>query len=171
MRDAISDLIIALQGHKVTKKLRSTETRGTVAGELASAFKRLNSDEADLTPFLALARLVAQRASDVEAWKAVLQLIADLARRTPPSSILPSFGSTTRIFSSASQEGSEQTRRLVEPLLREELRDCSYVEVEGFFDKYFEKKKWTEKSKQIYETVKHRIAFPDPPHEDAVWRW
>ncbi|KAI9710009.1 MAG: hypothetical protein M1828_002338 [Chrysothrix sp. TS-e1954] len=171
IRDAISALVIALAGHKVAKKLRSTETRGTVAGALASAFKRLDSDEADLKPFLTLAKLVAHRAPDVETWKAVLQLIADLARRTPPSSVPPSFGSTPRIFSSASQEGSEQTRRLVEPLLREELRDCSYVEVEGFFDKYFEKKKWTEKSKQIYKTVKDRIAFPDPPHEDAVWRW
>ncbi|KAI9708264.1 MAG: hypothetical protein M1828_003092, partial [Chrysothrix sp. TS-e1954] len=168
IRDAISDLVITLQGHKVAKKLRSPETQGTVAGELTSAFKRLDSDKADLTPFLALAKLVAQRASDVETWKAVRQLIADLARRTPPSSIRPSFGSTPRIFSSASQEGSEQTRRLVEPLLREELRDCSYVEVEGFFDKYFEKKKWTEKSKQIYKTVKDRITFPNPPHEDAL---
>ena len=157
--------------HKVAKKLRWKETKGTIAGELASAFRRLDSDEADLTPFLPLAELVAQRASDTETWKGVLQLIALLARRTPPSSIPPSFSSTPRTFSSASQEGSEQTRRLVEPWLREELHDCSYMDVKGFFEKYFEKKEWTEQSKQIYETVKDSIVIPDPPHEDAVWRW
>ncbi|KAI9710429.1 MAG: hypothetical protein M1828_002159, partial [Chrysothrix sp. TS-e1954] len=170
-KELVPELIGRLQIHKVAKKLRSKETKGTIAGELASAFRRLDSDEADLTPFFPLAKLVAQRASDTETWKAVLQLIADLARITPPSSIPPSFSSTPRTFCSASQEGSEQTRRLVEPLLREELHDCSYIDVEGFFEKYFEKKDWTEKSKQIYETVKDSLVFPDPPHQDVIWGW
>lgn len=59
----------------------------------------------------------------------------------------------------------------------EEIKDCIYRDVGGFFSKYFEGKEWTERSKEIYNAVKDRhidgrwIDFPDPPAQNAVWEW
>lgn len=59
----------------------------------------------------------------------------------------------------------------------EEIRNCTYRGVRGFFTKYFEHKDWTQRSKDIYNAVKTRhidgrwVDFPDVPVEKAVQRW
>ena len=71
----------------------------------------------------------------------------------------------------------EQTKRLLELSLFNEIKDCTYRNVEGFFAKYFEGNKWSKRSKEIYEAMKDRHVdgrwtdFPDPPREHAVWNW
>ena len=82
---------------------------------------RITADSAEAKPFLPLAQTIPDQASDVDTWKAVLDLIAEVTKTTPDRSIPPSF------YPSASKQGS---------VLREELRDCSFVNVEGFFEKY-----------------------------------
>lgn len=58
-----------------------------------------------------------------------------------------------------------------------EIKSCTYRGVGGFFAKYFEGRKWSNQSKEIYEAVKDRYVdgrwtdFPDPPDESAVWDW
>lgn len=175
MRDAISSLISTLVSHPVAKKLRLRESGGTVARELSLILTKLVSDECDLQPFEPLTTLVAQEVPDPEIdlkiWKAVLNLLSSLSRITPPSSIPPTFGATPRTFTSASQQGSEQTVDLVEPLLREELRNRCYVKVEGFFQKYFETRTWSSISDRIIAAVGPNLNFPLVPTEDAVWNW
>lgn len=57
-----------------------------------------------------------------------------------------SFDGTPITSSSASQQGGEQTQKLVEGRVFEEIRGCTYQNVEGFFSKYFEGKPWTERT-------------------------
>ena len=58
-----------------------------------------------------------------------------------------------------------------------EIKGCTYRDVGGFFEKYFEGRPWSRKSKAIYNAVKTQYRgerwadFPDPPNEDAVWDW
>ena len=58
-----------------------------------------------------------------------------------------------------------------------EIKGCTYRDVDGFFEKYFEGRRWSRKSKAIYSAVKKQYKggrwtdFPDPPDEDAVWNW
>lgn len=58
-----------------------------------------------------------------------------------------------------------------------EIKGCAYRNVGGFFEKYFEGRPWSRKSKAIYNAVKKQyrggrwIDIPDPPDEDAVWGW
>ena len=172
-KDAISSLVGALQCHGVAKKLRSRETKGIVAGELGSLFGRLYSDNADVTPFLPLAKLVVREATDIEIWREVLELIATLARRTPPRRIGPSFDGTPRTHSSASfQDSSEQTRRKLGPELIYELKNNTFSPVEGFFTKYFDDKHWTPKSRETYDAAKERFNFPaQNPTQENVWDW
>ena len=177
MKDALSSLIGALQVHRVAKRLRSKDFAGTVAGELATLFNRLDSGQIATGAFQPLVLAVTRKASDVEIWKQVFLLIASASRITPPPSVDASFGATPRTYSSASHEGSEQTERLLHDALRDELRGCVYVKVQGFFEKYFEDKSWSQKGKEIYESVKHMhmgdrwTTFPDVPTEGAVWEW
>jgi Fungal protein kinase len=65
----------------------------------------------------------------------------------------------------------------ISKVLKNGIRNCTYQNVEGFFPKYFEARKWSKRSKEIYQVLKHRhvdgrwIDFPDPPDERAVWKW
>ena len=116
------------------------------------------------------------KASDIEIWKLVLHLIVSASRITPPPS-KPSYGGTPRTYSSASHQGSEETRKLLEDILRDELWDCSFIKVSGFFEKYFDGKSWTQQGKDIFDSIKHTYvndrwtSFPNPPTESAVWQW
>ena len=158
------------------KKLRSKDFTGTVAGELAKLFNRLDSGQIGTGAFQSLVLAVTRRASDVEIWKQVL-LITSTSRITSPPSIGASFGAIPRTYNSASHEGSEQTERLLHDALRDELRGCSYVKVQGFFENYFEDKSWSQKGKEIYDSVKHMhmgdrwATYPDVPTKGAVWEW
>ena len=59
-------------------------------------------------------------------------------------------------------------------MIRQELHDCTYEHVDGFWEKYFEDKEWVEKSEQICELVKENGRWDSltrPPTEEAVWNW
>ncbi len=126
-------------------------------------------------------KLVLIKAEDVEIWTAMLDFIARtrpiLQPTTPPTSVPASFDGTPITHSSASQQGGEQTRKLVERRIFEEIKNCTYRNVGGFFSKYFEGKDWTEQTKKIYRAVQGQKAggrwteFPDPPVQDAVVEW
>lgn len=124
--------------------------------------------------FLPFAKLVANNASDVDTWKAVLDLIAKFRETTPNRIIEPTFGGTPRTCTSSTYQGSEQTKSFLEPAIRQELYNCTYEHVDGFWEKYFEDKEWAEKSEQIYERMKkfgQLNNLPQPPREEAVWNW
>ena len=59
----------------------------------------------------------------------------------------------------------------------EEIKHCTYRDVQGFFSKYFEGKDWTERSMEIYRAVEVQHVngrwtdFPDPPVQNAVLEW
>ena len=126
-----------------------------VAGELATLFNRLDSGQIATGAFQPLVLAVTQKASDVEIWKHVFLLIASASRIKPPPSVDASFGATPTTYSSASHKGSKQTERLLYDALRDELRGCACVKVQGFFERYFEGRSWSQKGKEIYESVKH----------------
>ena len=176
VKDAISSLIIALQGHRVAKRLRSKDTGGAVDRELASIYVRIGVENFEPAPFLPLIHTVVKKASDIEIWKSILQLVVSTSRITPPPS-KPSYGGTPIKYGSASHQGSEQTKMLLEQALRDELWDCSYINVPGFFEKYFGGKSWTQQSKDMFDKIKQEHAdgrwttFPNPPAQDAVWQW
>ena len=59
----------------------------------------------------------------------------------------------------------------------DEIRNCTYQDVDGFFTKYFEGKDWTERIKKIYRAVQGQPVngrwtdFPDPLVQNAVYGW
>jgi hypothetical protein len=176
-RGAISRLLSTLQGEEAALQLSSRISSHDIASELALLFGRVRKGDFNYDDYRQLVRLVARKASDSDIWSAVLDLVAKLSRRTPPTSILATFDSTPITHSSASQQGSEQTRALVERKVFEEIRFCTYRDVEGFFEKYFEGKDWTRRASKAYEAVKDRhvngawTGLPDPPVQADVLQW
>lgn len=173
----ISRLLYALQGHEVALDLRSKIGNNDIASELSELFKHVRSGRYNYEHYRALSRLVIKQASDVDIWNAVFDLIITVSRTTPPTSIPPSFDGTPITISSSSFQGSEQTRKIIESAMFYEIKGCTYRDVDGFFEKYFEGRRWSRKSKEIYNAVKKQYRggrwtdFPDPPDEDAVWDW
>jgi hypothetical protein len=118
---AISRLLITLIGEEAVFNLRSRTSSWGAFISFRTCPERW--------------QLVIQKAPDVDTWNAVFYLI--ISRLTPSSTVLPSFNSTPITPSSASRQGGEQTREVVERKVFEEIRFC---DVEGFFQKYFEGK-------------------------------
>lgn len=125
-----------------------------------------------------LSRLVIRQAQDVDVWASVVALIQATSHSTPPPS-LPQSVATPITHSSASQQGSEQTRRKIEHRVFEEIRHCTHRAVGGFHEKYFQGNKWNRRAKQIWQRAKSHynnddkrwIQLPDTPTEDEVCRW
>jgi Fungal protein kinase len=174
---AVSRLLHTLMGHDVALTLRSKTGNENLASELSTLFRRVQNNDFNYQLYRPLLLLVIDNISDFAIWNAVFDLINPISQTTPPTSIPPSFDGTPVIFSSASMQGGEQTNRLLEISLFDEIKNCTYREVEGFFTKYFEGKEWSKQSREIYEAVKDRhvdgrwTSFPDPPDENAVWDW
>ncbi|KAL2371887.1 hypothetical protein RJ035_001594 [Blastomyces gilchristii] len=174
--DAVSKLLTTLMGEKSAFHLRSPASDKNVASELSRLFTYLQNDDFNYEHYRALIRLVIEKATDVDIWKAVLDLIVT-SRSTPPTTIPPSFDGTPVKSTSSSQKGSEQTRELVNLRIFEEIRGCTFRGIEGFFDKYFEGKDWSSKADAICQRVLapdsdgNWAQFPDPPTQNNVLTW
>ena len=148
-----------------------------MATELLRIRKRIQNGDYNYENYRALSQLVIKKASDVKIWNAVFDLTITLFQTSPPESVVPSFDGTPITHSSASHQGSEQTKDFLEGPLFHEIKNCTYRGVDGFFSKYFEGKEWSEQGKEIYNAVKDRHIdgqwsdFPSPPEETAVWEW
>ena len=174
---AISRLLTTLMGCEVALDLQSKTGSGDIASDLSGLWRRVRNGNFNYEHYRALSQLVVKQASDVNIWNAVFDLINTVSRTTPPTSIPVSFDGTPTTSSSASQQGGEQTQKLVEGRIFEEIRGCTYQSVEGFFSKYFEGKPWTERTKEIYQAVQERHVdgrwtdFPQTPVQNEVFKW
>ncbi|EDN11291.1 predicted protein [Histoplasma mississippiense (nom. inval.)] len=187
-RNAISKLLSALQGEDAAYSLRSRVSNGDMVSDLAHLVERLRKAQENFKygDYRPLVNLVIQRppteSQNVETWnfdvwKAVFTLIDNAPRTTPPASVPPSFDGTPVKSTSSSQKGSEQTLELVNPRIFEEIRGCTFRDVKGFFEKYFEEKNWSSKADAICQRVLapdsdgNWAQFPDPPTQDNVLAW
>jgi len=174
---AISRVLSTLQGHEVALDLRSKIGNSNIATELSKLFGLVQSGRYNYEHYRALSRLVVKKAPDVDIWNAVFDLIITVSRTTPPTSVPVSFDGTPITHSSSSQQGGEQTQKMVEGRIFEEIRVCTYQDVDGFFSKYFEGKPWTERTKEIYQAVQERHVdgrwtdFPQSPVQSAICEW
>ncbi|KAL9098173.1 MAG: hypothetical protein Q9163_006116 [Psora crenata] len=173
---AISRLLTTLMSHEVALHLRS-KIGGYIDSDLVELRRRVRNGNFNYEHYRALSRLVVKQASDVDVWNDVFDLITTVSRTTPPTSIPVSFDGTPITSSSASQQGGEQTQKLVEARIFEEIRECTYQDVDGFFSKHFEGKPWTEHTKRIYQAVQERHVdgrwtdFPQTPVQNDVCQW
>ena len=177
LQKATSRLLSALMGSDMALYLPSKTGNRNVASDLLRVRERVQKGDFHYEHYRPLSRLVIKKASDIEIWNAVFDLVITLSRISPPASVPVSFDGTPITHSSASQQGDEQTKELLNGPIFHEIKRCTYRNVGGFFSKYFEGKQWSERSKEIYNATKDRHVdgrwtdFPDPPVQNAVWEW
>ncbi|OJD12146.1 hypothetical protein AJ78_07217 [Emergomyces pasteurianus Ep9510] len=178
-RTAISKLIVALQGADAASKLPS-QVNESLDLDLAGLYMRLGKEKGSFNynPYRDLVRLVIQKAPDVDIWKAVYQVIETVSQLTPPATVLPTSDGTPWRSTSSSQRGKEQTRKLVEERLFDEIRTCTHKDVGGFDATYFQNKSWEGKFTDIHKKIQERDGagaglsdFPDPPTQHDVLDW
>lgn len=151
---AISKLFYILSGSDVSLTLASRTGRDALVSDLTAVRLRVQKGDIDHKLFRPLSQLVINQAPDAEIWATVISVILSSTHTTPPPS-LPSSFDTPITHSSASQQGSEQTRRRIEPRVFEEIKHCTYRAVEGFHEKYFEGRPWSRRAKRVYKASQH----------------
>ena len=117
-----------------------------------------------------------RKAQDTEIWKAVIELVK---KSTAPQNKTALWGGETLVTNSGSIPDSEATKKRLQQHIIDEFDKCTYKNVAGFFEKYFqgEDKAWVQHSNEIYAKVKKTHVrsrwktFPKSPNEDAVWTW
>ncbi|EEH20420.1 hypothetical protein PABG_02679 [Paracoccidioides brasiliensis Pb03] len=175
---AISKLLSFFLGQEIAVELQSKISKHSVARELVDIHECILKGDFNYNDFRLLARLIIQKAPDVDIWKAVLDLTVTISQSIPPLTSIPRFFTGTPVKStSSSQKDSEQTRELVNMRIFEEICDCTFQNVEGFFNKYFKGKDWSDKADAICQHVlapdsdENWAQFPDPPMQSDVLTW
>ncbi|KAK1249762.1 hypothetical protein MKX08_009765 [Trichoderma sp. CBMAI-0020] len=153
---------------------------GTLAFRLLSIKGHVQEDldSIELDKFRPLIRHVRCRSSDNVIWVAFFNLVKDLGIDidTPPSSIAPTF-QRTPINTSSSQLADSETRNIIERGFFEEIKNCTFRNVGGFWDKFFNLESWRAEQKEIFKGVikahdgKKWVGFPAIPVEKPVWDW
>ncbi|EEH18061.2 hypothetical protein PABG_00624 [Paracoccidioides brasiliensis Pb03] len=175
---AISKLLSFFLGQEIAVELQSKISKHSVAHELVDIHECILKGDFNYNNFRLLAQLIIQKASDVDIWKAVLDLTVTISQSIPLLTSIPHFFTGMPVKStSSSQKDSEQTRELMNMRIFEEICDCTFQNVEGFFNKYFKEKDWSDKADAICQHVLapdsdgNWAQFPDPPMQSDVLTW
>ncbi|KAI1735930.1 serine/threonine-protein kinase Sgk2 [Xylaria scruposa] len=171
-RTCVSNLLFALQVAEAALNLYWLNGQSDVASALFSIRQLVKSHRVDLDQFRPLVRLVIDRSADIVIWAEVFRLLDDmpswLLRNIPHS-----FYGTPVEKSSGRLVDSEEW----EAALFQELKTCTYRNVEGFCQKFFNADNcgdgWEAMVEEIKKShVKGRwVGFPDDPWEPQVWAW
>ncbi|MCJ1349377.1 hypothetical protein MMC31_007617 [Peltigera leucophlebia] len=173
----MGQLLTALMGHQVASEFTLKNSNRDVYTELQDIYKKLARGSFSYEHFCPLSQLVLVKAPDVDIWSAVLNLIKTLSYISPPTSVVALSDGTPITRSSASHQGDDQTKKLLEEAIFYEIKERTYGNVGGFFKKYFVGKEWTKESRKIYKVMKKRHVrgqwkdLPSPPTQGKVRKW
>ncbi|KAK1255493.1 hypothetical protein MKX08_009488 [Trichoderma sp. CBMAI-0020] len=126
----IGKIFHILSGFDVSLVLASRTGKDALASDLDALRLLIQKGDLEYQQCRRLAQLVIKQAPDIDIWTAVIALIRSLSHSTPPPSLPPS-NETPITHSSASQQGSEQKRRAIQPRVFEEIRYYLFVKMRG----------------------------------------
>ncbi|KAJ3573570.1 hypothetical protein NPX13_g4651 [Xylaria arbuscula] len=176
-KEDVASLLSALVGSPTAFSLPFSYGSGNVAAKLFSIQQHVRGGLVKPDHFCALVHHVISKSSDIDIWEAVFDIIDSIGSLTPPApSIAPTFQGTP-VRSSSSRLSDSETRDIVERELFFEIRDCTFRNVGGFCDKFFNTKSWDARQKEMLEAVMAEHdgnrwkSFPTVPAERLVWDW
>ncbi|KKF92069.1 hypothetical protein CFO_g5578 [Ceratocystis platani] len=154
-KEDIAHLLHALVGSEAASSLPSPDGNGDMAGKLISILQNVRRGAVRLDAFRPLVRHVVDKSADTDIWEAVFDIINNLIVLTPiPTSITSTYRGTF-----------------------EEIKNCTFRNVGGFWEKFFDPKRWRREQEAMLEGVltahdgKKWTAFPKVPDEELVWDW
>ena len=176
-QEDIAGLLGALVASPAAFSLLSPDRSCPAAVKLLSILQHVRGGTVNLDQFRTLVCHVIDKVSDTTIWAAVFDLIDSLSPPTPPpSSVAPTFKGTP-IKSSSSRIADSETREILERELFYEIKDCTFRNVGGFCDKFFNPNTWREEQKGMLRALRAEhdgtkwVGFPTVPDEKPVWTW
>ena len=176
-RSDIASLLFVILDSTTALNLPAPNGDGNVADKLFAIRQKIRLGALQLIQFQPLVDAVIASSPDLDIWVAVFNLIADLnPSTTPPSIISPTFTGTP-IKASSSRLADSETRDIVEGELFEEIKNCTFRKVGGFWDKFFNSKSWRKEQNAMLQGIltaydgKKWTGFPTVPYEKPVWDW
>ncbi|KAK0724033.1 serine/threonine-protein kinase Sgk2 [Apiosordaria backusii] len=173
----IAGLLAALVASPAAFNLPSHDGSHNVAVKLLSLLAQVRAGQAKADQFLPLIRHVVDKSSDIDIWQAVFNIIKTFGPLTPPQSVLPPTFTGTPIKASSSRLSDHETREVVERELFYEIRDCTFRNVGGFWDRFFDIKSWRKEQNAMFNGLliahdgRRWTDFPTIPDEKPVWDW
>ncbi|KAI1737356.1 serine/threonine-protein kinase Sgk2 [Xylaria scruposa] len=173
----IVSLLEALIRTAAASNITCPDRGGRAAGRLVCVLYYLQKGKLDLNHFSPLVRNVVGNSSDTILWDTALTLINALNLPTPPL-FNPTFVGTTIEIDSSRLVDSESAKAMEEEVFKE-IRNCTFRNVVGFWDKFFEPENWREGQKAMLKEImteydyegKKWIEFPAITNEELVWNW
>ncbi|KAI0467048.1 serine/threonine-protein kinase Sgk2 [Xylaria cf. heliscus] len=177
----VARLLGALVGSSAALKFRAPDGNGNdgVPERLVLLRRKVGEGVIQLDPFRPLVCHVVDKSSDINIWQAVFNIIETLtdSTLTPPLySIAPTFRGTP-IKNSSSRLADSETREIVEEELFNEIKNCTFRNVGGFWGKFFDPKSWRKEQNSMCKGIltahdgKRWTDFPTIPDEKPVWDW
>ncbi|KJZ71431.1 hypothetical protein HIM_09155 [Hirsutella minnesotensis 3608] len=173
----VAVLLGALVSSSAAFRLPAPDGNGDVAAKLFAVQRSLRTSALKLEQFGPLIKSVVAGSPDLDIWAAVIDLIDAVKSPTPPpSSNIPTFFGTP-VKTSSSRLADSETRDVVEGELFEEIKNCTFRNVKGFWDKFLDPKSWRKEQKAMLKRMmtahdgKKWTEFPSTPDEKPVWNW
>ena len=148
------------------------------SGNVASRLLKMRQSIGDVEPqrLQTFIRSVSASRADVDVWAAVIDLIEAVELLAAPSATILTFPGTP-VKSSSSRLSDSETRDIVQAELFEEIRNCTFRTVGGFWDRFFNPQGWSREQKAMLKGVaaahdgRKWTGFPSIPDEQPVWDW
>ncbi|KAI0858935.1 serine/threonine-protein kinase Sgk2 [Xylaria cubensis] len=174
------DVIVLLRALDFSPAARSlpSNQHDNIAHALFSIELRIETGQVKFDHFRSVVNYVISNFADAIIWEEILAVIDNLGRTTPPQSnnISPTISETPSRGSSSRLSYTELCH-MIEKELFEEIKTCTFRNVGGFWDKFFEPKSRREEQRAMLKAVmtayngNRWTDFPDTTDEALVWSW
>ncbi|RVD82866.1 uncharacterized protein DFL_007277 [Arthrobotrys flagrans] len=150
-----------------------------VARKLFIMLQNIQDGSLEIEEFRPLIDVVVNSSrTDTDIWAAVIDLIEAVRPSTPQNftAATPTFFGTP-VKTSSSRLADSETREIVEKELFHEVKRCTFRNVKGFWDKFFDSESWDEERKAMLKGMmaehdgRKWTGFPSTPDEKPVWEW
>ncbi|SZF03343.1 unnamed protein product [Blumeria hordei] len=141
----------------------------------------IESTPFDLAPFEPLASLILSNTIDIEVWKSLLKLLDTLetilASQKETEENVENVAAESLFRRAATTQACKDLKlEELKELLRRELHGFVFMNVQGFWRKYFTNKTWQENCIDLAKDFVRRsgeedLMFPDVPKEKLVYNW
>ncbi|KND86475.1 hypothetical protein TOPH_08888 [Tolypocladium ophioglossoides CBS 100239] len=170
----LASLLGALVLSTAAFSLPAPEGSGDVAGKLLTMLQSVRGGSLEPEKLRPLVDVV--DSPDTDIWATVIDIIKVVNPLTPPSTLAPTFRGTP-VKANSSRLSDSETREIVERELFQEIKRCTFRNVKGFWDKFFDPKNWRREQKAMLKGImvahngKKWTDFPSSPDEKPVWDW
>ncbi|SZF04640.1 unnamed protein product [Blumeria hordei] len=138
----------------------------------------MRSIKFDMTPFEPVTNLILNHATDLEIWNSLMQLVDELVIIMSTTDEQLDELATESIYRQVveSHDGVEMNMEDLKQAMSRELEGLVFVNVIGFWDKYFEPKRMKKQRDGLIEkflelSEEPKFKFPAIATEDAGWNW